>query len=36
VIVNEYGRTVDEGWDGVNLKFTFRRIVDRELWNELK
>jgi hypothetical protein len=32
VIVKEHGRTVDEAWDGVNLKFTFRRTVDRELW----
>jgi predicted RNA methylase len=23
---------LDEAWDGVNLKFTFRRTVDRELW----
>jgi hypothetical protein len=39
VIVNEQGRTVDEVWDGVNLKFTFRRTVNREvvdLWEEIK
>jgi hypothetical protein len=39
VIVNEQGRTVDEAWDGVNLKFTFRRTVNRELmelWEEVK
>jgi hypothetical protein len=39
VIVNEQGRTVDEVWDGVNLKFTFRRTVNREvvdLWEEVK
>jgi hypothetical protein len=27
-IVNEQGKTVAEAWDGVNLKFTFRRTVD--------
>jgi hypothetical protein len=39
VIVNEQGRTVDEVWDGVNLKFIFRRTVNREvvgLWEEVK
>jgi hypothetical protein len=38
-IVNEQGRTVDEAWDGVNLKFTFRRTMNREgmeLWEEVK
>jgi hypothetical protein len=37
-IVNEQGATISDVWDGVNLKFTFRRIVNRELmdqWNEL-
>jgi hypothetical protein len=29
-IVNEQGCTVRDVWDGVNLKFTFRRTVDRE------
>jgi hypothetical protein len=30
---------VDEAWYGVNLKFIFRRTIDRELmemWEELK
>jgi ABC-type long-subunit fatty acid transport system fused permease/ATPase subunit len=30
---------VDEAWYGVNLKFIFRRAIDRELmemWEELK
>jgi hypothetical protein len=37
-IVNEQGVTISEVWDGVNLKFTFRRTVNREMmeqWNEL-
>jgi hypothetical protein len=38
-IVNDQGRTVEEAWDGWNLKFTFRRIVNKkvmELWEEVK
>jgi hypothetical protein len=31
VIVNEQGKTIYEAWDGVNLRFTFRRTVNREL-----
>jgi hypothetical protein len=27
-IINEQGKTIKEAWDGVNLRFTFRRIVD--------
>jgi hypothetical protein len=37
-IVNEQRPTIKEVWDGVNLNFTFRRTVDRELmdqWFEL-
>jgi hypothetical protein len=37
-IVNEQGVTIKKAWDGVNLKFTFRRMVNRELmdqWLEL-
>jgi hypothetical protein len=37
-IVNEQGATISDVSNGVNLKFTFRRIVNRELmdqWNEL-
>jgi hypothetical protein len=37
--VNEQGRTVEESWDGWNLKFTFRRTVNSlvmELWEEVK
>jgi hypothetical protein len=33
-IVNEQGRTLDEAWDGVNLKFTFRRTMDRGLMDQ--
>jgi hypothetical protein len=33
VIVNEQGRTIDEAWDEVNLKFTFRKTVSREVIN---
>jgi hypothetical protein len=39
IIVNEQGKSVDEAWDGVNLKFTFRRTVSREvmgMWEEIK
>jgi hypothetical protein len=38
-IVSEQGRTVEEAWDGLNFKFTFRRTVNREvmkLWEEVK
>jgi hypothetical protein len=37
-IVNEQNRSIFELWDGVNLKCTFRRCVDRRLlslWEEL-
>jgi hypothetical protein len=37
-IINKYGRTIDEAWDGVNLKFTFRRTLNRDImdqWLEL-
>jgi hypothetical protein len=37
-IVNEQGCTLAETWDGSNLKFTFRRTIDRrvmDLWLEL-
>jgi hypothetical protein len=36
--VNEQNRSIVELWDGVNLKCTFRRCVDRRLlslWGEL-
>jgi hypothetical protein len=36
--VNEHECTIKEAWDGVNLKFTFRRIVNvrvMNLWHEL-
>jgi hypothetical protein len=39
IIVNEQGKSVDDAWDGMNLKFTFRRIVNREvmgMWEEVK
>jgi hypothetical protein len=35
MIVNEQGKTVRDSWDGVNLKFTFCRIVDMMLLNQL-
>jgi hypothetical protein len=37
-IANEQNKSVAELWDGVNLKCTFRRCVDRrlfELWEEV-
>jgi hypothetical protein len=37
-IVNEQGKIMSEAWDGINLKFTFRRSVDSRLmtmWLEL-
>jgi hypothetical protein len=37
--VNEEGISLRDAWDGVNLKFTFRRSVDTRLmnqWYELK
>jgi hypothetical protein len=37
-IINEQGCTIREAWDGTNLKFTFRRTVNRRvmlLWQEL-
>jgi len=36
--VNEKGKTIDEAWDGVSLKFSFRRTVLPQLmdwWLEL-
>lgn len=33
-IVNEEGKTINEAWDGVNLKFGFRRTVNRETMNQ--
>jgi hypothetical protein len=29
-IVNEHGETINDAWDGHNMKFTFRRIVGRD------
>jgi hypothetical protein len=37
-IINEQGCTIREAWDGTNLKFTFRRTVNKGvmlLWQEL-
>jgi hypothetical protein len=37
-IVNEHGKTVEDAWDGYNLKFTFRRIINRRVmdqWEEV-
>ena len=37
-IVNEKGSTIAECWDGVNLKFTFRRTVPpyvMRMWEEI-
>jgi hypothetical protein len=39
MIVNEKGISLRDAWDGVNLRFTFTRTVDRRLmnmWLELK
>jgi hypothetical protein len=33
-IVNEQGATIKEVWNGVNLKFTFRRTVNRGLMGQ--
>lgn len=33
VMVNEKGRTIDQAWDGNNLKFTFRRAVSAQVMN---
>jgi hypothetical protein len=33
-IVNEQGKTICEVWDGVNLKFAFRRTVNRGTMNQ--
>jgi hypothetical protein len=33
-IVNDIGKTLKEAWDGTNLKFTFRRTVDRSTLNQ--
>jgi hypothetical protein len=38
VILNEKGKTIAEVWDGVTLKFTFRRTVSpqmMDLWREV-
>jgi hypothetical protein len=35
--VNEQGSTIRDAWDGTNLRFSFRRSVDRRvlcLWYE--
>jgi hypothetical protein len=32
-IVNEHGITIREAWDGVNLRFSFRRTVDSRVMN---
>jgi hypothetical protein len=32
--VNEQGKTINEACDGVNLKFRFRRTVNRETMNQ--
>jgi hypothetical protein len=37
-IVNEHGKTISEAWNRTNLRFSFRRIVNRALmtqWEEL-
>lgn len=33
VLVNEQASTVEDLWDGINLKCTFRRCVDDRLFN---
>jgi hypothetical protein len=33
-IINEQGKTIEQAWNGVNLKFTFRRTVDTRLWSQ--
>jgi hypothetical protein len=33
-IINEQGCSVREAWDGLNLRFTFRRTVNRRLMNQ--
>jgi hypothetical protein len=33
-IINEHGKTIREAWDGVDLKFTFRIIVNSEIMNQ--
>jgi hypothetical protein len=33
-IIIEQGRTIESAWDGVNLKFSFHRIVDTRMWNQ--
>ena len=38
MIANEKGATIDEVWDGTNLKLTFRRTVSEQgkaLWYEI-
>jgi hypothetical protein len=32
--MHEQGKTISEAWDGSTLKFTFRRIVNRDLMNQ--
>jgi hypothetical protein len=37
-IINEQGSTVREAWDGLHLRFTFKRTVDSRtmnLWHEV-
>jgi hypothetical protein len=31
--VNEQGKSINELWDGENLKFTFRRTMNQEVMN---
>jgi hypothetical protein len=33
-IINEQGCTLAEAWDGSNLRFTFRRTVNRRVMNQ--
>jgi hypothetical protein len=33
-IINEQGKIVAKAWDGVDLKFTFRRTADRNIMNQ--
>jgi hypothetical protein len=33
-IVNEQGKTVRDAWDGINLKFSFRRTIDNRIMTQ--
>jgi hypothetical protein len=35
-IINEQGSSICEGWNEVNLKFTFWRTVNRDITNQLQ